>query len=168
MEWLFLLGAALVLFFGLIVVFGAPYVPSQRHYVRRLFEHLQLGTADTVVDLGSGDGMVLRAASAYGARAVGYELNPFLWAFSRVLSWGNRRVQVRLANAWTAPFPDNTTLVYIFSVGRDERRILRTVSRQAARLERPLRLVCLGNALKSHPATETFEAYHLYVIEPGK
>jgi hypothetical protein len=60
----------LAIFFGLVVFIGAPYVPSQRKYVRRAFEHLGLGAKDVLVDIGSGDGVVLRIAASYGAKAV--------------------------------------------------------------------------------------------------
>jgi hypothetical protein len=165
MTWLLIIGAV-VLLFGFVVFFGAPYVPSQRRYVRRMFEHIKIGSSDLVVDLGSGDGLVLRSASSYGARAVGFELNPFLWLVSKLASAGDKRVSVQLANAWATPFPKETTIVYAFAVARDEKRLVRTVQREALRLKRPLRLVCLGSPLKSLTADGTFEAYAFYTVPP--
>ena len=156
----------LVLLFGGMAFFGAPYVPSRRRYVHRLFRHMKLIDKDLVVDLGSGDGVVLREAAQFGARAVGYELNPILVFVSRLLAPKTKRVRTVLANAWTTPFPVNTTVVYIFSVGRDERRLLKTVQREVNRLGRPLRLVCLGNPLKDVPMIDTVDAYSIYRIEP--
>jgi len=165
MIW-FIIAAILVVLFGGVALFGAPYVPSRRRYVRRLFHHMKLIDKDLVVDLGSGDGVVLREAALFGARAVGFELNPILVVISRLLAPKTKRVRTVLANAWTTPFPDNTTVVYVFSVGRDEQRVVKTVQREVNRLGRPLRLVCLGNPLKSVSMIDTIDAYHIYRIEP--
>lgn len=166
MAW-FTIGAVVVLLFGFVVLFGAPYVPSQRRYLKRLFDHIRLSQDDVVVDLGSGDGLVLRMARRYGARAIGYELNPLLVTASRLMSLGDKKVTVKLSNAWRTRFPNDVTLVYIFSVGRDESRLVRTVKREATRLGRPLKLICLGNPLRTIKAEEMFDAYGIYLIAPG-
>src|SRR5688572_15187041 len=47
----------------------------------------QVGAADVVYDLGSGDGrIVILAAQKYGARGVGIEIDPKLVALSRQLA----------------------------------------------------------------------------------
>lgn len=167
MVW-FTVIAVIILLFGFVVLFGAPYVPSQRRYLKRLFDHIGLGQDDVLVDLGSGDGLVLRmAARRYGARAIGYELNPLLVMVARLMSLHDKNVTVKLANAWRSRFPDDVTVVYIFAVGRDEGRLVRTVRREATRLGRSLKLVCLGNPLRTVKAKETFDAYSVYLIAPS-
>lgn len=164
MLWM-IVGGILV-FFGFMAFFGAPYVPSQRKYVRRAFDHFGFRQSDTLVDIGSGDGVVLRIASSYGATAVGYEINPLLAGISWVLSRRDPRVTIRLANFWQATLPKSTTFVYAFSVSRDEMKLIDAVQRQANRLGRPLKLLCLGSPFKQIDATETFEAYYLYIFQP--
>jgi hypothetical protein len=154
------------IFFGLASFVGAPYVPSQKKYVRRLFEHLRIDKDDVVVDLGSGDGVVLRIAASFGAAAHGYEINPLLVGISRWLSAGNKRVHVRLQNVWVAQFPEDTTLVYAFSVSRDEPKLTVLLQHEADRLGRPLKLVCFGSPFAHLSADLSFEAYHLYVFHP--
>lgn len=157
----------LVILIGAGVFFGAPYVPSHRKDIRRLFEKgVPLSTDDVVLDIGSGDGVVLREASRRGARAIGYEIHPLFVTISRVLSWHDSRVKVRWANAWTAPFPDDVTLVYIFSVHRDGKRLVKKMQREAVRLGRTLTLVCYGNELPEEKPFKTFEAYHIYRFTP--
>jgi hypothetical protein len=57
----------------------APYVPSPHKVVERMLEIAAVKPADTVYDLGSGDGRILvTAAQQFGARAVGIELDPEL------------------------------------------------------------------------------------------
>jgi hypothetical protein len=54
-----------------------PYVPTPEVVVAKMLEVAKVGPNDLLYDLGSGDGrIVVTAASKYGARGVGYDLNP--------------------------------------------------------------------------------------------
>jgi SAM-dependent methyltransferase len=54
----------------------APYVATPEMIVEEMLRLAKVGKDDTVYDLGSGDGrIVIMAASLYGARGVGFELN---------------------------------------------------------------------------------------------
>ena len=54
-----------------------PYVPTPDAVVARMLEVAKVGPDDLLYDLGSGDGrIVITAAQRYGARGVGYDLNP--------------------------------------------------------------------------------------------
>jgi hypothetical protein len=166
MLWVYIVGMVVVLV-GISVFFGAPYVPSHRKDVRRMFEGLvPISEGDVVLDIGSGDGIVLREASRRGARAIGYEIHPLFVGISKIASFGDSRVQVKWTNAWTAPFPKSVTLVYIFAVGRDGVKLMKKMQREADALGRPLTLVCYGNALPGKTPVQTFEAYYLYTFEP--
>ena len=157
---------SIIIIIGLGALFGAPYVPSHRRDVRRLFaEYISLDTHDVVVDMGSGDGVVLREISKQGAQAVGYEIHPLFVGISRLLSRGDKNVRIVWRNAWRVSFPNDVTLVYIFSVGRDSKRLVRKIQAEANRLKRPLKLVCYGNPLP-HRQAQSFEAYFLYTFEP--
>lgn len=162
----YILGGILLLF-GFVVFFGAPYVPSQKRYVRRAFEEFyKLTPKDHLVDIGSGDGVVLRVAAQFGAKATGYEINPALVGISRLLSLRYPKVTVKLANAWTAQFPDDTTVAYAFSVNRDGRKIAKKMQNEANRLKKPLKLLCYGSPLKTVEPDKVFEAYELYTFYP--
>lgn len=166
MDLIFII-ALIVVLFGSIVIIGAPYVPTHQKELSTAFDTLyRLGKKDGVVDIGSGDGRVLRAASARGARAVGYELNPVLWLVSRMLSARDDRVRVELRDAWTARFPDDTTVVYAFAVQRDGKKLVRSVQREATRLGRPLVLICYGSPLKQATVVATAGAHARYQIDP--
>jgi hypothetical protein len=156
----------LVVFFGLVVFVGAPYVPSQKKYVKRAFDYLGIDSADLLVDVGSGDGIILRIASNYGAKAIGYEINPVLVAISRLLSFRDPHVKVLMQNLWLAKLPDETTIVYAFAVQRDEKKLRTLLQREANRLGRPLKLLCFGSPFKHMQSVDTFEAYHLYIFQP--
>jgi hypothetical protein len=156
----------LVVFFGVVVFIGAPYVPSQKKYVKRAFEYFGIDNSDVLVDVGSGDGIVLRVASRYGAKAVGYEINPVLAVISNLLSLRDSNVTVLMQNFWTARLPSETTVVYAFSVQRDEKKLRNLLQREADRFGRPLKLLCFGSPFKQMQPADTFEAYHLYIFQP--
>ena len=62
----------------------APYVATDQRIVRRMLEVADVSEDDVVYDLGSGDGRIpLTAATEYGARGVGVEIDPDLVAKSR-------------------------------------------------------------------------------------
>ena len=54
-----------------------PYVPTPDRVVARMLEVAKVNSKDLLYDLGSGDGrIVITAAQKYGARGVGYDLDP--------------------------------------------------------------------------------------------
>ncbi len=66
---------------------GAPYIPSSRARVRTMLALARLQPGECAVDLGSGNGVVVCAAAAAGANAVGVEFNPALVLLSRFHVW---------------------------------------------------------------------------------
>ena len=65
---------------------GAPWVPSGRRIVRKMLTMADVKPGELVYDLGSGDGRVLAmAARRFGARAVGIEIDPLRYVWSRML-----------------------------------------------------------------------------------
>ncbi|MGB4762713.1 MAG: hypothetical protein WBP12_05165 [Candidatus Saccharimonas sp.] len=165
MIWLIVI-CCIVVGIGFVAFTGAPYVPSKRSDVRRAFTELYpLSDKDVLVDIGSGDGIVLREASARGARAIGYEIHPVLVLLSRWLSRGDNRVSVRHANFWRTDLPRETTIVYTFGDGRDIDKMAAYVQRQATRLGRELAFVSYAFVTARSPE-KTVGAHHLYVVKP--
>ncbi len=61
-----------------------PYVPTRPEVVARMLELAAVDGDDLVFDLGSGDGrIVIHAATEYGARGRGFEIDPLLVRESR-------------------------------------------------------------------------------------
>src|SRR5688572_11956496 len=109
--------------FSFVVFFGAPYLPSKQHQVQVALEMLEVGEGSVIVDLGSGDGVFMKAAAQKGAEVYGYELNPILCVVSWLRCWRWRnRVHVRWGNLWHAPLPADTTGVYTFLLHRYMKR----------------------------------------------
>jgi hypothetical protein len=158
---------ALILTFGIIVFRGAPYVPSRKRYIHDAFTDLYpLGKKDVLVDVGSGDGIVLRQASERGAVAVGYELNPILVVVSRFLSRGDRNVRVILTDFWIAKLPEDTTVVYAFMATPYIHKLNTKMQQETDRLARPLRLILYGNTLGERTPDQIDGGYKLYTFVP--
>jgi SAM-dependent methyltransferase len=162
MTWIYIVGLIVVLL-GASVFFGAPYVPSRRRDMRRMFDELYpLSSDDVVFDAGSGDGVVLREVSRRGAKAYGYEISPIFWAVSKLLSAGYKNITIKLRNFWVSPFPDDVTFVYVFAVSRDGKRLVTKLQEERARIGHPFTVVCYGSPFKAIKPVKVFEAYHLY------
>jgi SAM-dependent methyltransferase len=103
---IFILFFAVVLCFGFVVLFGAPYVPTMRRQVEAAFELLDLKPGQRLVELGCGDGRLLIAAAQRGIYATGYELNPLLAAICWLRTRRYRRfVSIKVADFWRADWP---------------------------------------------------------------
>lgn len=163
MVWFWIILGVIVLSFGFVIFRGAPYVPSRKVYINQALSELYaLNEKDVLVDIGSGDGVVLREVAKIGARAVGYEINPILVIISRFLSRKYGRVSVHLVDFWLTHVPDDTTVVYVFSVTRDAKKIIKWMQNEADRLGRPLYLINYGSELSDIKAVKNVGAYHLY------
>lgn len=166
MVWMWLV-LILVLTFGLVTFRGAPYVPSRRRYIKQAFTELYpLGDTDLLVDIGSGDGVVLRTASEYGAKAVGLELNPILVVISRILSRRDKNVTINLADFWLTPLPDQTTVVYGFMVTRDIKKVAIKLQHETDRIGRPLTFISYGNSIRGREYDKKLAGYTLYTFAP--
>jgi SAM-dependent methyltransferase len=127
-----------VLAFGLGVIKGAPYVPILRRERTALFDLADLQPGQTILDLGSGDGRLLRAAAARGIRAIGYEINPLLVLISWIVCWRYRHlVQIKLANMWQAKLPP-ADAIYIFLL---DRYMVRLDQKLTAEITRPTKVI---------------------------
>lgn len=162
---LFSLLVIVVFLFGAAAVMGAPYVPSLKKELQQAFgEVYEVGSGDVVVDLGSGDGRVLLEAKRRGADCVGVELNPLLALISKVRL--GSRAKIVVANMWQFKLPAATTLVYVFSVSRDIKKLEQWIQSEAIRLDKELYLMTFGASLPSIKPVKVRNAHSLYAIRP--
>jgi SAM-dependent methyltransferase len=112
MLWTLIIGIALA--FGAGAIFGAPYVPILKRDSSALLTFSELKSGDRFIDLGSGDGRLLKAAAQRGIYGIGYEINPLLYIVSRLVTWPERRlVTIHLANFWSSKLP-SVDVIYVF------------------------------------------------------
>ncbi len=114
MHLLYLIFVAVVLLFGFVVAFGAPYLPTLKKQTTDALDLLDLSVGQTLLELGCGDGRVARAAAARGIRVVGYELNPILVIIAKLHTWRYRKlVTIKLGNFWISRWPE-TDAIFVF------------------------------------------------------
>ena len=111
--WIFIIVTAL--FFGLKMIYvfctalavpvtqGALYVSTSRSKIASFIEAVPMEPGQLLVDLGCGDGRVLRKARKYcRVKAIGYEVNLLAYIKARVLSIGFKDVEIKRKNFWSA------------------------------------------------------------------
>lgn len=116
--------------FGIGAVLGAPYVPILRRDSRKILALANLKPGQTLIDLGSGDGRLLRAAAAQGIRCIGYEINPYLVLISRIVCWRYRHlVTIHTADIWHIKLPV-ADVIYVFILDRHMARLEEKFARE--------------------------------------
>ena len=95
-----------------------PYVPTPQDVVDRMLALAKVGKDDVVYDLGCGDGrIVVTAASRYGARGVGIDINPVRIGEAKAnarKAGVDRRVDLRVANLFdTDMSPATVVTLYL-------------------------------------------------------
>ena len=110
--WLVL--AVLFVCFALVVLVGAPYVPTKQAEIERIFDEIKLRKGSQVVDLGSGDGRVVLQAARSGYRATGYEINPILALVAKHRLRNHPEATCRIQDYWQANI-SRANMVFIFS-----------------------------------------------------
>jgi len=118
MNWLLLVILAVVCLFGMVVLFGAPYLPTLSVQTELGLDMLGLKPGQTLLELGSGDGRVLRVAAKRGLQVIGYELNPLLVIISYIVTWKYRRqVKIIWGNYWLKNWPQADG-IYVFLLNK--------------------------------------------------
>lgn len=119
--------------FGLGAWLGAPYLPILRRDHQALLDLCELRAGQTLLDLGSGDGRLLRYAASRGINCIGYEINPLVYAVSLIVCWRYRsRITIHLANFWSVKLPP-ADAVYVFLIDRYMRKLDHKLSAEITR-----------------------------------
>ncbi len=93
--------------FTFVIAFGAPFLPTLKARVPEALDLSGLKAGDTLIELGSGDGRILRAAAERGINAIGYELNPLLVVYSKIVNIKYRnKVKIIWGDYWRKQWPE--------------------------------------------------------------
>jgi SAM-dependent methyltransferase len=142
---------------------GAPYVPILKNDSNDLLKLTQLKPGQTLIDLGSGDGRLLRAAAAQGIRCIGYEINPYMVIISRLVCWRYRHlVTIHTADLWQTALPP-ADVIYIFML---ERYMDRLDAKLSAEITQPTRVVSYVFQFPNRPFTNRTDHAYAYQFEP--
>lgn len=75
---------ALATSFAIAIFGGGPFVPTPTKAVKEVLKHAKIRKGDILYDIGAGDGRFLHyAEKLYGAKATGFEIDPFVYAIAR-------------------------------------------------------------------------------------
>ncbi len=120
MIWLYMIITILAIgfiFFAFYAAFvgGSPFAPADRKKVQKIIEVLRhrLKKGAVILDLGSGDGRILFEAYKAGFKAIGYEINPYLVWYTKILILLkslrrpdiHSRIQVSIRDYFKEPLP---------------------------------------------------------------
>ena len=82
---------------------GALFVSTSRKKIAAIIDAVPMKADQRLVDLGCGDGRVLREAQRrYGVRTIGYEINPLAYLKARLFSFGCSNIKIKRQNFWDA------------------------------------------------------------------
>ena len=160
------LGGVVLAMFLLTVLFGAPFVPTHTRQFKKLLKHISPDPAnDVLVDLGAGDGKILKLSAAGVKSAIGYEINPFLWALAKFNLTKIANAQVKLANFNKTDLPAETTIIYIFSAGNFKTTIVNLISNHLKKHQRPITLISYGFEFEEFGKSELHHGFHIYRLK---
>jgi hypothetical protein len=118
MIWILIVIGVLLLCFGGVLLFGAPYLPTLRPQIYTALDLAELKPGSTLLELGCGDGRVAIVAAQKGIKVIGYELNPLLalWAWVRTIPY-RKTVKIVWADFWSRPWPE-ADAAFVFLLDR--------------------------------------------------
>ena len=110
----------LIVYWLLSPLITTPFLVSSNKDILKLFELSKLSKKDAVIDLGSGDGRIVLAASRVAKYAVGIEHNPFLTFFSRFMAIisANGEVKFKNKNYWNEQLSEYD-VVFLYLMPKD-------------------------------------------------
>ena len=157
--WLLLVLIASFLF-GFVVFFGPPYVPTLTKQAEVALDMLNLQPGQLLLELGAGDGKVVRLAAARGLHVVGIELNPLLVLVARIRCWKYRRqVKIKWGSYWRVAWPANADGIFTFML---QRQMSELDQRITAWHTHPIRLASFAFHVPGKTPAQTRAGVFLY------
>jgi cyclopropane fatty-acyl-phospholipid synthase-like methyltransferase len=146
---------------------GAPWAPTSVETVDQMLRLAEVGSGQTVVDLGAGDGrIVIRAARHFGARAIGVEIDPLRYLIANALIWAaglRRRARVVHGNAFAYDLSEADVVTMYLLQGTNQR----LQSRLSEQLRPGARVVSHAFTFEGWTPIAIDERRRLYVYQIG-
>lgn len=112
---------AIYLLYTFFSIFSAaPFVPTSKKNVKIMIDISKPIEGELLLDLGSGDGRILHAATKSGCKCIGIEINPILYHWSRLKTRLKKlkNVEIRRENLWKTNLSDVDILSLFFIAGK--------------------------------------------------
>jgi 16S rRNA A1518/A1519 N6-dimethyltransferase RsmA/KsgA/DIM1 with predicted DNA glycosylase/AP lyase activity len=163
MFWLILTLIIVVLAFGLVLLIGAPFLPTLNNQIEDIFELIDLKPGDLLLELGSGDGRILRAAAKRGIKTIGYEINPLLVLYSQFLSWPHRKlITIHWKNFWNISVA-SADGIYIFLLDPYMNKLDKKIMSE---ITKPIKVVSFTFAFPNRQPIKRINGLRLYLFKP--
>lgn len=159
LQIFWLLGILVILLFGFVVFFGAPYLPTLQRQTQTALDLLDLEPGNTLLELGCGDGKVMLAAAQRGLIVVGYELNPLLALIAYSRTWRYRKsVTVIWGNYWMREWPKSDG-IFTFLLPKYMEQLNKKIIQYK---HKPVKLVSYAFEVKSQKPIKQKDGLFLY------
>jgi len=163
MSELLLIIFIVIMLFGFVVFVGAPYLPTRSQQIKAAFDLLDLRKGQTLLELGCGDGRVLKNAAKRGYNATGYELNPLLVIIAKIVNWNYRdKVRIIWGNYWNKEWPDYDG-IYVFLLDRYMRKLNKKIIQSFK--GKSIRLASLAFKVPGKTPAKTKDGVYLYIYK---
>lgn len=165
MDILWLIIGGLIVVFGIVVIVGPPYVPTLTKQVTTALDLLDLKPGQTLLELGAGDGRVMKAAAERGLNVVGIEINPFLVMIAKIRCWKYRK-QVRIIwdDMWKAQWPQADG-IFTFMIQRQMERLDKRI---VGWHEKPVKLASFAFHIPDKAPVSKYNGIFLYQYKKPK
>ena len=159
-EVLYLVVVLILLLFGFVLLFGAPYLPILKPQLNAALELMDLKKDDHLLELGCGDGRVLVAAAKQGYIVTGYELNPILAfiAWVRTRKYKNQ-VKVVCGNFWNGTLP-KADGIFVFLLPKYMKRLDTKITQE---FRNPVKLVSFAFKIPDRKIAVEKDGVFLYL-----
>jgi hypothetical protein len=163
MVVLLILVGIVVLLFASALLFGAPFLPTLQRQTKDSINLLNLKPGQTFLELGSGDGRVLKAAAQRGATVRGYEINPLLVIISMFRCLAERSlVTVRWGNFWHTSLSD-ADAIYVFLLKPYMAKLDKKITQE---ITKPIKVVSFTFAFPDRTPIKEQNGLMLYEFKP--
>lgn len=165
MDIFLLILGFLVVVFGVVIIVGPPFVPTLSKQIDTALDLLDLKPGQTLLELGAGDGRVMKAAAERGWTVVGVEINPFLVLIAKIRCWRYRN-QVRIIwdDMWKAHWPQADG-IFTFMIQRQMGRLDKKI---IGWQERPVKLASFAFHIPDRAPVSKYNGIFLYEYKVTK
>jgi SAM-dependent methyltransferase len=162
MLWLLGLAGIFMACFGIVLLRGAPYLPTLTKQVETALDMVDLKPGQTLLELGCGDGKVLIAAAERGWNVVGYELNPMLAfvAWLRVRKYKGR-VTVVWGDFWAKDWPP-AEAIFVFLLDSFMEKLNTNIVQYSGKTGKKIKLVSFAFQIPGKEPKATRDGLFLY------
>jgi hypothetical protein len=162
-DWLIIFIAIIILCFCFVVFFGPPYLPTLNPNARKAIEMINLKPGEILLELGSGDGKILKMFAETGVIAVGIELNPILVIVSKIKTWRHRKyVKIVWGNFWNTSSWPAADGIFVFILQKHMHKLDNKIMQWHGTKDKPVRLVSFAFKIPGKQPVKSSKSVYLY------